>query len=353
VRLNTVGYLPHAPKLATLVSPANVFSIVRASDSAKVYEGAVYGPLRNKDTKEELFIADFSAFTKPGEYRVEVMGVGASAPFRIADDIYTKPFHTVTRGMHLWRCGAAVRGEYNGRFFEHAACHLDDAHLDLANGDSAPKSERHRTATGGWHDAGDYNKYVVNAGVTVGCMLRAWHDFQPQIRRVELNILESDGSLPDFLAEVKWELDWLLSMQADDGSVYHKISTQNYLGNVLPEHEMERRYFGQTGTQATANFVAMMGMAARSFRPFEPAYADRCLAAAEKVMLTSLRIQLRNDLSNRALILPATIATIGARGCGLRRRFGNPQATPKRSLILNHVRSQRGATLMPYGIGAM
>jgi hypothetical protein len=52
VRLNTVGYLPHAPKLATLVSPAKVFSIVRVSDSAKVYEGAVYGPLRNKDTKE-------------------------------------------------------------------------------------------------------------------------------------------------------------------------------------------------------------------------------------------------------------------------------------------------------------
>jgi endoglucanase len=286
IRLNTIGYLPDAPKCATVDVPGANFSVVRVRDDATVFTGKLAGPTRNDDTDQQLYVADFSALDEPGEYRIEVPGVAKSPPFRIADDVYQRSYYTVTRGMYLLRCGTAVRGEYEGRVFDHAACHLDDAYFDLIVGEGLPNdgplAERQRVATGGWHDAGDYNKYVVNAGVTVGCMLRAWQDFQPQLERIELDIPESAGALPDFLAEVKWEIDWLLQMQADDGSVYHKVSAQNYSGYVRPEADHDRRYFGEPGSQATASFVAAMALAARFYQPYDPQYADRCLAAAKK-----------------------------------------------------------------------
>jgi endoglucanase len=84
------------------------------------------------------------------------------------------------------------------------------------------------------------------------------------------------------LAEIRWELEWLLKMQAADGSVHHKLSANNYSGYVLAEDEQEPRYFGEWGTQATASFVAMMAAAAREYQPYDPEFAQRCRAAAEK-----------------------------------------------------------------------
>jgi endoglucanase len=133
----------------------------------------------------------------------------------------------------------------------------------------------------GWHDAGDYNKYVINAGVTVGCMYRAWADF-PSLHKVKLAIPESGGKLPDFLAEIKWETDWLLTMQLPDGSVSHKISTMSFGGFILPEQESADRFFVPWASAATADFVAMMAETARYMRPYDKAYAERCLAAARK-----------------------------------------------------------------------
>ena len=244
--------------------------------------GKLAGPRHNDDTNEDLYVADFSALVEPGEFQLQIDGVGDSQPFQVADNLYVEPYRLVSRAMYLMRCGTKVSGEHGGHAFHHDACHLDDGHLDRVVGSDVPEHERHRTATGGWHDAGDYNKYVVNSGVTVGTMLRAWHDFRPQIEAIDLDIPESTGPIPDLLAEVKWELEWLLQMQADDGAVYHKLSTANYSGYGMPEEEGEPRFFGKPGTQATASFVAMMAAAAREYRPFDPEFADRCLAAARK-----------------------------------------------------------------------
>lgn len=277
IRLNTIGYLPGREKKASIAAPCSRFAVVRVKDGSKVFEGSVTGPVLNNDTQEQLYTADFSALKQPGAYQLDVPDVGRSAPFLVAADVYRQPFYAVVRGMYLWRCGMAVSGTHNGQVFRHDACHTDDAYLDFVTG-------QHVRTDGakGWHDAGDYNKYVVNAGVTVGAMLRAWEDFNPQIRKVRLDIPESGGKTPDFLAEVRWELDWLLTMQASDGSVYHKVSTKNFGGFILPELEKTERYFTSWSSAATADFVAMTAMAARHFRPYELAFADRCLQAAKK-----------------------------------------------------------------------
>ena len=109
LRLNTLGYLPAAPKRATIARPGDSFAVVRVGDGKRVLEGPITGPARNEDTDEELYVADFSALTEPGEYRLEVPNVGESAPFRIAADLYREPFRTVTRAMYLMRCGKIGR----------------------------------------------------------------------------------------------------------------------------------------------------------------------------------------------------------------------------------------------------
>ena len=276
VRLNTVGYLPRHEKRATLPAPCGEFKVVRASDGAVVLSGKSAGPLRDEDTGEDLCVADFTALRGPGLYRVET-GAARSAPFRVRADVYVEAFRTAVRAMHLWRCGAAVSLRHEGVTYAHAACHTEDARLDFVG----PPGAR-RDAAGGWHDAGDYNKYVVNAGVTVGLLLRAWEEFGPRARRVDLGLPGGHSRLPAYLAEVKWELDWLLKMQAADGSVHHKVSTRDFGPAVAPEQEKADRFITPWSSAATADFVAMNAMAARVFRPFDAAYARRLLGAARK-----------------------------------------------------------------------
>lgn len=276
IRLNTLGYLPAAPKSATLAAAGTNFIVRRVPDNVPVLEAPVVGPVEDAETQRPLYTADFSALTNAGQYRLEIPGQGTSAPFRVADDVYREPFRVVTRAMYLWRCGTAVTGVHDGATFTHGVCHTRPGSLELIDPGAAPKD-----SPGGWHDAGDYNRYVVNAGVTVGTMFRAWEDFGTAIRRVSLDIPESGGRHPEFLAEIKWELDWLLTLQAADGSVYHKLSARDFCGMILPEHEAGPQLFAPWSSAATADFTAMLAAAARCFRESDPEYAARCLRAAQ------------------------------------------------------------------------
>lgn len=277
IRLNSVGYLPKAEKHVSLAAPCTNFSVVRISDNKTVSTGKVTGPALDADTGESLYTADFSSVKKAGDYRVVVPGVGESAPFHISADVYREPYYTVMRGFYLWRCGTAVSGDYRGQTFAHAICHTNDGWLDYVGG-----SHTQKDGTKGWHDAGDYNKYTVNTGVSLGVLFRAWEDFGPQLSKVRLDIPESGGKLPDFLAELKWELDWLITMQLPDGSVSHKLTANNFCGNIMPEQETADRFFTRWGSEATADFVAMTAQAARIFQPYDAEFADRCLQAAQK-----------------------------------------------------------------------
>jgi len=279
IRLNTVGYLPESPMAATVAKEAGKFQVRRLADGAVVWEGELSPPRLNIDTGEELSTADFSGLgaAQPGDYELVVLSSGERVRFRIAADLYREPFRLATRAMYLWRCGTPVHGEYAGQHFEHGPCHMDDALLDLVGqpGVRGPM-------TGGWHDAGDYNKYVVNAGATVGVMFRAWEDFGPAIETVELDIPETTPRLPDFLAELKWELDWLRSMQAADGSVYHKVSSKNFGGMIASDKDADPRYVVPWSSAATADFTAMMAQAARIYEPYDAEFAAHCLDAAKR-----------------------------------------------------------------------
>ncbi len=277
IRLNTVGYLPESVKIASVARSASGFKIVRTSNGHTAYQAILRGPTLNPDTGEYLYFADFSDVSTEGQYRLEVEGVGVSPPFTISTDVYVQPYRLAARAMYLWRCGVAVRGEHNGDVFFHQACHTEDAW-----GDYAGLGHRLIPATGGWHDAGDYNKYVTNAGITVASLLLAHRMFGSRLGSIGLDLPESGGDLPDLLSEVRFETDWVLKMQASDGGVFHKLSTKSFGGFTLPEQEKAERFLVPVGTAATANFVAMTAMAAKEFEAHDPTYARRLLEAAEK-----------------------------------------------------------------------
>ena len=297
IRINSLGYLPGAQKKAIIISKCSDFTVKEAAKGRKVYSGKVTGPFKQADVNQTVWFADFSKVNKPGKYYIEVPGVGRSYEFEIGEKVYNFAFYTSMRAFYLWRCGMEVNGVHEGSRFFHKACHLDDAWLNYLVDLNEPKAAgdidvnepnkalgRKRDGTGGWHDAGDYNKYVVNANVTVGAMFLAWEMYQDKLKDFDLDLPETAPGYPDFLKEIKWETDWLLKMQYPDGTgrISHKISTQRFGGFILPEGESEKRYFTPWGSGATADFVAIMAMAARYFKPYDPNYAQTCLDAAEK-----------------------------------------------------------------------
>lgn len=277
VRLNSLGFLPKQEKQATITENAHSFSVKDAQTNKAVFTGQTTGPFFQEDVNQSVWIADFSAFSENGEYYIELPKGSRSTVFKINDDVYREPFKTAMRAFYLWRCGTDIHAEYDGNVFSFAACHLDDAYEDYI-GNPGVK----RDGTGGWHDAGDYGKYIVNAGITMGVLFMAWDYFQPEIEKIPLNLPETAPGFPDFLKELKWEMDWVLKMQYPDGRgrVSHKLTRTNFAPFIMPDKDDEKRYFTEWSSAATASFAAMTAQAARVFAPYDKEYADKCLQAA-------------------------------------------------------------------------
>ena len=278
VQLNSLGFLPQQSKKASIVGDAKSFVIKSVSDQSTVFKGEVSKPVFQKDVDQNVSVADFSSVIKDGKYYLETDKGFKSIEFEISPKVYNQAFYTSMRGFYLWRCGTAVEGIHNGIHYAHPACHLDDGYEDYQG-----KPDQRRNGTGGWHDAGDYGKYVVNAGITVGMMFMAWDQFQNDLKKFKLDLPETAKGYPDFLKELKWETDWLLTMQYTDGSgkVSHKLTRKNFEPFCKAEDDKEKRYFTDWSSAAVADFVAMMAQASRYFEPFDKAYSQKCLAAAQ------------------------------------------------------------------------
>src|SRR5580658_5170087 len=184
------------------------------------------------------------------------------------------------RSYYGQRCGTAVDlgPEFPG--YKHAACHLEGAY-QASSGKSGP-----HVSAKGWHDAGDYGRYVVNSGISTGTLLWTWEIFGDRLKQVKLDIPESGNGTPDILNEIRWNLDWMLSMQGGAGGVWHKQTSERSCDFSLPARETSTSYDTGKGKAAYANscaprdFAAVMAIAARAFSPFDAAYTDRCLRAA-------------------------------------------------------------------------
>jgi endoglucanase len=247
-----------------------------------VLTGTLGPAKRDADTGDLVRPADFSSLDAAGTYWLDIAGVGRSFPFAIGRDVYHRAYYLATRSYYGQRCGTAVDlgPEFAG--YKHEACHLQGAY-HASSGKSGP-----HPSAGGWHDAGDYGRYVVNSGIATSTLLLAYQQFAKRVRDVRLDIPESNNATPDLLDEARWNLDWMLSMQDIDGGVWQKQTSESFAGFVKPEDDTSISYVIGSGhepfktTCATADLAATAAIASRLFRDFDPAYADRTLAAAKK-----------------------------------------------------------------------
>lgn len=279
-----VGYLPAETKVAVLSAVPSGDVLVRRVKDDKPVLSVHPGPAHlDVDSGDTVQTVDFSELRSPGEYVLDAPGLGRSFPFKIGKDAFARPFRLAVRSFTGQRCGMAISLAPDFPQYHHDACHMGISPFHLSAGREGGRDE-----TGGWHDAGDFGKYVVNSGITTGTMLWTYEMYGSKLRKLNLDLPESGRKLPDFLAEVKWNLDWMLKMQDADGGVWHKATTANFAGWIMPEADKADVLVIGTGkapfknTTATADLAAVAAIAARVYRPFDAAYADHCLAAARK-----------------------------------------------------------------------
>jgi endoglucanase len=274
--IDQLGYFPDEPKIVFLNQIADSFYIKDTETAIVVFQGP-FQLFKDPDpgTGMTLYIGDFSGLTTTGIYQVEVPGVGESFPFAIDNSIYHSLFQKSLKGFYFQRCGMNLLTQYAGNY-SHSICHTTDGIFHTSTGQTG-----YLPSTGGWHDAGDYGKYVVNAGISVGTLLMAYEYFPAYFQSDDLNIPESGNGVADILDEARYELDWLLKMQHSNGGVYHKLTRQQFAGFVMPQFDDAARYIYQISSTATADFAAMMARSGRIFRTIDTTFANQCLAAAQ------------------------------------------------------------------------
>ncbi len=286
IMINQKGYYPYAPKIAAVRDfRAENFYITTTDLSDTLFSGKLEGPKTIDYSPGETWLADFSAFSLYGNYVVAVPGLGYSWPFEIRSQIHNALAKSSLKSYYFQRMSTELPWKYAGPWSRPAG-HPDDSVMVHASAASQYRPEGTIIAAPkGWYDAGDYNKYVVNSGITMGTMFSAWEDFPGFYRNLPLNIPETGNGIPDILNELLWNLRWMIRMQdPHDGGVYHKLTTANFEGRVMPAEAVNQRYVVQKSTAAALNFVAVMAQASRIFGKFPnelPGLADSCLMAAE------------------------------------------------------------------------
>lgn len=204
---------------------------------------------------------DFSALTEPGIYTLRC-GAEHSWPFRVADAPYQRCLNALVDMFYYQRCGDDLEGIEP---FSHLACHTGMARVY--------GTEERLDVTGGWHDAGDYGRYIVPAAKAVADLLLAWQWNPGAFASPERT------ALPE---EVRWELEWMLRMQRADGGVYHKVSCARFCGMIMPQEEREELIVSPVSTAATGDFAACMAMASRVYAGRDAAFSRRLLDAAQR-----------------------------------------------------------------------
>lgn len=271
IMTDQVGYQPDETKTAVFRDVTNEtnFSVVNADSGQVVYTGELSAPTFYSSADENNWTGDFSAVTEAGTYYITCGGLDQSYSFTIGNNVYDSLLDDSVKMLYLQRCGTEVKDST----FGHVACHNTLATLYHTN--------EKIDVSGGWHDAGDYGRYVVPGAKSVADLLIAY-DANPKLFSDSIGIPESGNGVPDVLDEVRYELEWMLKMQdSQTGGVHHKVSCENFPGYVMPETETDELIVTPVSTTATADFCASMAMAYEYYQKFDKDFAEKCLNAAK------------------------------------------------------------------------
>lgn len=284
IRLNQIGFYPKAIKHAVIIGKdVTKFYVVGTTAKDTVFTGTLTAAIKSPFAEKYSQLADFSSFQKAGKYFIYVPNVGQSFPFEIKDNIHEEVLKGAIKSYYFQRHSIALTEKYAGKWARKAG-HPDDKVLIHASAVSANRPEGTIiSAPKGWYDAGDYNKYIVNSGITMNTLLSALEDYPNLAQKLNLNIPESGNKLPDLADEILWNLRWMLAMQdPGDGGVYHKLTNADFDGMEMPSETIKPRYVVQKSTSAALDFAAVMAQSARILPKYKlNKLADSCKIAAE------------------------------------------------------------------------
>lgn len=304
VRVNQVAYLPDGPKNATLVTTSTTampWQLLDA-DGVTVAQGATKPAGADASSGQNVQTVDFSSYRTRGTGFTLIADGEKSRPFDIDPNAYEQLRLDALKVYYTQRSGIAIDGTLRPGYAR-AAGHLGvppnqgDTQVPCRAGDCDYRLDVH----GGWYDAGDHGKYVVNGGISTWQLLSEY-DRSTRARSADpgalgdgtLAVPESGNRVPDILDEARWELEFLLSMQVPAGRplagmVHHKVHDRSWTGlPLLPDADPRERELHAPSTAATLNLAAVAAQAARLYRPFDRAFADRCLAAAKTAWRAAL-----------------------------------------------------------------
>lgn len=289
IRLNQLGFYPLSRKIAVVVNSSatlDSFHITLPDLTTKVYSGKL-SDLRNVEVStKKTRIAEFTALTTPGNYVLIVPSLGYSYQFTIADNIHDPVAKALLKAFYYQRTAIDLLPQYAGQW-SRAAGHYDTSVFIHSSAATALlPTGTIVSSSKGWYDAGDYNKYIVNSGFTMGTLLSLYESFPAYFQNQNLNIPESGNTIPDILDESLWNLRWMLTMQdTADGGVFHKLTDTMFYPAAMPATHNNDRYIVQKSTAASLDFAACMAQAARIFSKFQsqlPGLSDSCIHAAVK-----------------------------------------------------------------------
>ena len=288
IYVDQCGYQPDMKKYVTFQSQEpEEFAILR-SDGSCVLEGKAEKPVNNVSAKEIDYVGDFSQITEPGRYYVTAKGLGESDTFTIGNDVYTDAFQKAMHFYYMQRCGCNLPKEAAG-IYAHAACHTTEATIY--------GTDQKRNVCGGWHDAGDYGRYVGPGAMAVAQLLLAYEANKDMAQQYD-NQVYHDETLPAYLAEIKYELDWMMTMQREDGALYHKVSCYNFCGFIMPDQEKEELVISPISTTATGDFAAVTAMAIRFYKEYDAEYAKKLELASKKAYEALKKSELPGGFKN-------------------------------------------------------
>ena len=293
IEVDQFGYFTTGTKVAVLRNPQTGFNAaegyappatlqVKNSLNNVVYTGAITswnGGATDAISGDIGWWFDFSSVTTPGTYSIyDATNAKSSATFVIATNPYSEVLKAATKMFYYNRCNFSKAVPYaNAKWTD-----VTNFNNNLQDYNSRSVFDKLNAATekdlsGGWFDAGDYNKYVTFTYSVIHDLLMAYES-NPAIFGDNWNIPESGNGISDLLDEVKYELDWLYKMSNPDGSAHIKMGSQNYSDNSSypPSVNTNPRYYGNLCTSASATIASTFAHAAIIFNAIgNTAYATQ------------------------------------------------------------------------------
>jgi len=293
IRVNQIGYLPDGNKVAVIADPqvgqnadltfeaGATYQVRRWADDSVVFEGepSIWEQgATHVQSGDRGWWFDFSAVTEAGFYYVwDVENQVGSYRFEISDTVYNEVLKVAMRTFYYQRLGQEKPAQYAGADWEDGASFVgpgQDTECRSVYDRDNPETER--DLSGGWMDAGDYNKYVTFAEAPVHQLLHAWEERSDAFGD-DYNLPESGNGIPDILDEVHYEMQWMAKMQEDDGGVLLKMGEIDYNGSTPPSSDARPRYYVPACSSSTIAAAGMYAHAALVFRQFSAlqAFADQ------------------------------------------------------------------------------